>query len=385
MNFVYLSPHFPPHHYQFCVQLARLGVNVLGLADEPHQQLRPELKAALREYYRVGDLHNYDQLLRACGHFTHQHGRLDRLDSHSEYWMETEARLRTDFNVPGLKIAEVGEIKRKSRMKERFRRAGVPVARGAVVRTLEEGRRLAAEVGYPIVAKPDIGVGAAGTWRIDGDVDLASFFAREPPVDYILEEFVPGRLFSFDGLTDQGGNIVFFTSHGYSRGIMEVVNQDEDIFYYSLRDIPADAEEVGRRAVRAFDVRERFFHFEFFRTEGEDRIVALEINVRPPGGLIIDMINYANDIDIYREWASVVVHDRFTATCTRPYHCGCANRKYRKRYAHSHQEILARFGHLIPQHEPVSPVFRVALGDYCYVVRSPDLDELFAVARYIQE
>jgi len=33
MNFVYLSPHFPPNYYFFCVHLRRLGANVLGLAD----------------------------------------------------------------------------------------------------------------------------------------------------------------------------------------------------------------------------------------------------------------------------------------------------------------------------------------------------------------
>jgi len=86
-------------------------------------------------------------------------------------------------------------------MKERLREAGVPVARGGVARTLDEGERLAGEVGYPLIAKPDVGVGAAGTWRLDDHAGLASFFARKPPVDYVLEEFIPGQLMSFDGLT----------------------------------------------------------------------------------------------------------------------------------------------------------------------------------------
>ncbi len=384
MNFVYVSPHFPPNYYRFCVELRRLGAAVLGVADEPYDRLRPELREALSEYYGVGDLHDYEQVLRACGHFTHRYGKIDRVDSHSEHWLELEARLRTDFNVSGLKLGDVAEIKRKSSMKERFRAAGVPVARGGIARTLEEGERLAAQVGYPMVAKPDVGVGASGTWRIDDAVGLASFFARKPPVDYVLEEFIPGRLFSFDGLTDRAGRIVFCASHVFSRGIMEAVNQDEDLFYYSLRDIPADAEEAGRRAVGAFDLRERFFHFEFFRTYRDDRVVALELNARPPGGLTTDMFNYANDIDIYREWASVVVRDQFTVTCSRKYHSACIGRKHRKRYAHSHEEVLAAFGHLIPHHESIDSAFRAAIGDYCYLARSPDLEEILAAARFIQ-
>ncbi len=260
-------------------------MNVLGLADAPYGSLRPELRGALSEYYRVDDMNSYDALLRALGHFTHRHGKIDRIDSHNEYWLETEARLRTDFNMAGLRQDRIGIVKRKSAMKEVYRSAGIRVARGAVVRTLEEARRLVAETGYPVVAKPDVGVGAAATFKIRDDAGLAAFFASKPPADYIVEEFVQGRIFSFDGLADRDGNLVFFTAHAYSQGIMETVNEDNHVFYYSLREIPADLEDAGRRTARAFDVRERFFHFEFFRTDGDGGITALEVNLRPPGGL----------------------------------------------------------------------------------------------------
>ena len=82
MNFVFLSPHFPPNYYQFCVHLHHLGVNVLGIADEPYENLHPELKAVLGEYYHVSDMHNYDELLRGLGWFTHRHGKLDQRCRH---------------------------------------------------------------------------------------------------------------------------------------------------------------------------------------------------------------------------------------------------------------------------------------------------------------
>ena len=181
MNFVYLSPHFPPNYYRFCVRLREEGVNVLGLADAPYGSLRPELRGALSEYYRVDDMNSYDALVRALGHFTHRHGKIDRIDSHSEHWLETEARLRTDFNMDGLRQDRIGVVKRKSAMKEIYRSAGIRVARGAVVRTLEEARRLVAETGYPVVAKPDVGVGAAATFKIRDDAGLAAFFDPKPP------------------------------------------------------------------------------------------------------------------------------------------------------------------------------------------------------------
>jgi hypothetical protein len=384
MNIVYLSPHFPPNYYLFCVRLRELGADVLGLADEPYEFLRPELKSVLTEYYRVNDMHDYSELIRALGYFTHRYGKIDRIESLNEYWLETEAQLRTDFNIAGIKSNEIWQVKRKSEMKKVFQKAGIAVARGAIVRNDQELSAFIEEVGFPVVAKPDIGVGAAKTYRIDNEQGLNFFVEDSLPVDYFAEEFVTGDIQTFDGLTDQNGEIVFCTSHQYSQGIMETVNADDDIYYYSLRQIPEDLEAAGRATVEAFGLRERFFHIEYFRTSSQ-KIVALEINLRPPGGLTTDMFNYANDIDIYREWANVLVKNQFVAEYTRPYHCGYIGRKSNKQYFHSHADILQQFGDRIAHHEAISGVFSTALGNYGYLVRSPELAEIIEMADYIQE
>ncbi len=89
----------------------------MGLADEAFENLPTELGWALTEYYRVDSLSNYDQLVRALGYFTHRYGKIDRLDSLNEFWLETEAQLRTDFNIFGIKTNDIMKIKRKSEMK----------------------------------------------------------------------------------------------------------------------------------------------------------------------------------------------------------------------------------------------------------------------------
>lgn len=383
MNIVFLSPHFPPNFYRFCVHLRQLGANVLGIADAPWEELRPELRDALGGYYRA-DLNDYDKLLRACGYFTHRHGRLDRVESHNEYWLETEARLREDFNIAGVRPDAIARVTRKARMKQGFAQAGVAVARGRVVANLAEAQAFADEIGFPAVLKPDRGVGAAGTFRVDDAQELERVFAAKPPVAYIMEEFIQGVIHSFDGLTDRAGRIVFCASHVFSQGIMETVNEDRDIFYYSQREIPPDLEAAGRSAVRAFDIREKFFHLEFFRTVPAGRIVAIEVNMRPPGGLTMDMFNFANDIDLYREWARIVLGQPFSSDYRRPYHCAYIGRKERKRYAHDHEAIMRAFGHLVVHHEPINSVFSAALGDFGYLARSENLDDLLALGRFVQ-
>jgi hypothetical protein len=171
----------------------------------------------------------------------------------------------------------------------------------------------------------------------------------------------------------------------YSQGIMETVNEDSDVYYYTLREIPIDLEDAGRKVLKAFDVRERFFHFEFFRTARDGQIVALEVNMRPPGGLTTDMFNYSNDIDVYREWAHVVVYNRFTTRYSRPYHCCYISRKSRRSYAHSHEQIISTFGDIIIHHESISGIFSAALGDYGYLARSPELNDIFEAVAYIHQ
>jgi biotin carboxylase len=362
--------------------LKQAGANVLGIGDAPYDLLAVEVRDALTEYYHLDDMHDYDALLRACGYFTHKYGKIDRFESLNEYWLNTEARIRDDFNIFGVRGRDIDAIRRKSRMKDKFRAAGVPVPRGKVVATIVDARALIGETGYPVVAKPDAGVGALDTYRLESDEDLVNFFARKPNVDYMLEEFVFGPIYSFDGLADSDGNLVFYTAHTFSQGIMETVNEGRHLFYYSLREIPPSLEALGRRCIASFGVRERFFHIEFFQT-APDAFTGLEVNMRPPGGFTTDMFNYACDIDIYRIWAELVVHRRTEIAYARKYHCCYASRKNNLRYRHNHEDIMKRYGRLMVQVASVPGVFSSALGDIGYVFRSENLDDLFETVNFI--
>ncbi|MBU0698365.1 MAG: carboxylate--amine ligase, partial [Proteobacteria bacterium] len=321
-------------------------------------------------------------LLRACGFFTHKYGKIDRFESLNEYWLSTEARIRDDFNIFGVRGSDIDSIRRKSCMKEKFRTAGVPVARGQVVQTMEDACRLIHETGYPVVAKPDAGVGALDTYRLDSDEDLAKFFANKPAMDYMLEEFISCTIYSFDGLADRNGNLIFYTAHMFSQGIMETVNEGRHIYYFSLREIPPALEAFGRQCVKAFEVRERFFHIEFFQIAA-DRYIGLEVNMRPPGGFTTDMFNYACDIDIYRVWAELLVHQQTELPFTRRYHCCYASRKNNRRYLYDHDDIMARYGEFMIQVASVPGVFSSALGDIGYIFRSAELDDIFEITQFI--
>jgi biotin carboxylase len=383
MNIVLFSPHFPSNFRHFVQAVQAVGARALVIADHAQQELHPELQAALSDCYKVRDLHDYDEIVRACGYFTYKYGKIDRFESHNEYWLEQDARVRTDFNIPGIKSAEIDFYKKKSRMKEKFHQAGVRYPRGKVVQSAEEALAWGEEVGYPVVVKPDNGVGASQTWRMDSAPALEVFFRQHLGKTCIMEEFIQGEISSFDGLVDRAGRLLFCTGHKYSQGIMETVNEDLHVSYVSYREIPQDLYAAGLKIVEHFAVQERFFHIEFFRTPGRD-LVALEVNMRPPGGLTLDMFNYASNVDLYRSWAQMLVDEQMAPLPEdRLYHCAYISRKDRYTYQHSHEQILSRYSQELVQHEKIISLFGAALGDYGYIVRAAEEERIQEIINFI--
>ena len=135
MNYIVISPYYPQNFQQFTVELANKGITVLGIGQEPYDQLDQPLKDSLTEYFRVENLENLDEVKRAVAFLFYKHGPIDRIESHNEYWLELDAELREQFNVFGAKPKDLKKTKFKSDMKKLFKKAGVPVVPGQIVNT----------------------------------------------------------------------------------------------------------------------------------------------------------------------------------------------------------------------------------------------------------
>lgn len=384
MNVVFFSPNFPHQFYLFCTALKAQGATVLGIGDSPPHELRSELRDALTEYVYLPHLDRYDELVRTMGYFTWRYGKIDRIDSHNEHWLALEAQLREDFNIFGQRPAEAGRHRSKAGMGEVFARANVPYPELMTVKNAGSLRDFARKVKLPLVLKPEVGVGAGETFRVNTDDALEAAIARGLN-NYVAQKFVQGTITSYDGLVDRNGNIVFATSHIYNSGVMEVVTEQLDLFYWSRRAIPAQLEEYGRRTVEAFGVRERFFHIEFFEL-ADGSYVALEINLRPPGGFTLDMMNWSCDIDLYGLWARMLTgQDLSGFTYHKLYHVAHASRRRQYRYKLSHDELVHRLGPALMMHRTLPPAIGVAMGDDAYLLRHADQDELMKLIGMVQE
>ena len=255
MNFIFISPNFPHTYWNFCDRLKRNGVNVLGIGDCPYEGLEPELQASLTEYYKVDSMENYDSMYRAVAFFAFKYGKIDWLESNNEYWLEQDAQLRKDFNITsGVQPDELALWKSKSAMKPVYKEAGIPTARNHKVTDIDAAKEFLKEIGgYPVIVKPDVGVGAADTWKLENDEDLADFFNKKPDVPYVMEEFVFGNIYSYDAICNSKGEPLFENSCWFPPSVADMVNKGLELNYYALADVPEQLREYGRRALKAFE------------------------------------------------------------------------------------------------------------------------------------
>ena len=396
MNLVFISPHFPDSYWQFCAGAKRNGINVLGIADTPWEQIPDHLRRNLTDYYRVNNLEDYSEVYRAVAWFAHKWGKIDWIESNNEYWLEQDARLRTDFNVTtGIRTDRIASIKNKSEMKKYYREGGIPTARQIKCSEGEaKVRAFVRKTGFPVIAKPDNGVGATGTFKLHDAQELENWF-RDHAQNYglfVIEEFITGLLVSYDAIFNDKMEPVFENNTVFPTPVMDIVHGNLDTCYWTNKTVPAKLAAIGRKTVRAFNIRNRFVHLEFFQLDRDREglgkkgdYVGLEVNMRPPGGFTPDMMNFAHSTDVFQIWADMVAFGERRKDFGEQFYCAYVGRRDVHTYRHSHEEVLQKYGSAITLCTRMSAALADDLGDQVYIARLSSKAEIDAFFRFLTE
>ena len=384
-NVVFISPNFPTNYWQFCRELKKNGMNVLGIGDQPYEELNPELKENLHEYYKVSNLENYDEVYRGVAFLIFKYGPIDWLESNNEYWLERDARLRTAFHITsGFQEEDIPRIKYKSKMKEYYRNVGISTARYYLVEDREGCLEFIDKVGYTVVVKPDNGVGASQTYKLSSDEELDDFLQKKTPgVSYIMEEFVYAEVNSYDAIIDSHGEPLFETGNVTPMSIMDIVNNQDNSIYYILKELPSDTRQAGRATVKSFGVKSRFVHFEFFRLLKDQKglgtkgsIIALVVNMRPCGGFTPDMIDFAHSTNVYKIWADMVAFDKTEIESGPHAYCAYAGRRDGKKFLLNDSQVAEKYGNRLKMNQRIPEVLAGAMGNQMFVALFDTKEEM---------
>ncbi|MBR2048219.1 MAG: ATP-grasp domain-containing protein [Oscillospiraceae bacterium] len=394
-NFIFISPNFPLTYWRFCKELKNNGLRVLGIGDCPYDELTQEQKDSMHEYYKVSSLENYDEVFRAVAFFSFKYGKIDWLESNNEYWLERDAKLRTEFHITsGFQEEDMIRTRYKSGMKAYYAKAGIPTARYHLVKDRQSALDFAHLVGYPVVVKPDNGVGANATYKLKSDEDMDFFFAtKDNSIGFIMEEFVNGEVRTYDAIINSKGEPVFESGNVTCDSLMDVVNEARDSIFYIVKELPEHMKELGRKTVKAFNVKSRFVHFEYFVLKADQEglgkkgdIFGLEVNMRPPGGYAPELANFANSVDVYKIWADMIAYDSTLVPMNGPhYFCGFVGRRDAKNYKMSHDDIMREFGHKMKLAARTPVALAGAMADMMYVANYDTEEEMYDAFRRMCE
>lgn len=390
MHVLFMAPHFPANQRQFVRALHAVGARVTGIGDVPPEWLDGELKRWMVGYEHVANLADEQQVLDAVRR-VQSRGWVDRLECTVEAIMLTTARVREAATIPGLSVEQVTLCRDKFVMKQFLRERGIPCARNAAIHTLEDAHAFAREVGFPIILKPRDGAGAHGTTRIDHAEQLAPVLREmglgHPRVFLTAEEFISGHEGFYDTLTVNGQVVFEAVSHYYPNVLEAMRTRACSPYIITTNRLHAEGytelKQFGRRVVAALGLGTTPTHMEWFF--GPRGLSFSEIGARPPGVRFWDLYCWANDMDLYLEWARALVHGHCNPQPSRRYSAGLLSLRPNQDGTITGysglEEAQRRYGmwigevHLPPPGTRTAEVGAGYMGHAWVHVRHPDYDE----------
>ncbi|MEJ8654475.1 ATP-grasp domain-containing protein [Streptomyces sp. MS1.AVA.3] len=224
-----------------------------------------------------------------------------------DYYLPTVARIAGRLGLPGPAPEAVENACRKDATRQVLAAAGVPGPRFAVCADRSEAAAAAAEIGYPLVLKPVDLCAGMFVRRIDDEAELTRAYRaldgfpvnargqRRAPV-VLLEELLHGPEVSVETVTFEGSTQVIGVTDKSVGGAPAFIETGH-MFPAALPAADrAAAEETAVLALKALGLDGVVAHTEIKLTPDGPRLV--EVNPRPAGNRITELIRHVTGIDV---------------------------------------------------------------------------------------
>jgi hypothetical protein len=382
-----LSPGFPRELRYFTRGLAEVGATVIGLGDRPQAALEEPARSSVSMHVQVRSWLDEDAILAQVAELAGR-VRIDRVECLWEPYMVLAARIREMLGLPGMTVEQTLPFRDKEIMKRVLDAAGIRTPHHYSATTAVQVIEAAETIGFPVIVKPIAGAGSEHTYRLNSREELDDVLPRLRGIAEVsVEEFVEGDDMTYETICVDGRIAHYSISTYIPRALTMKENEWISPCTLVLRDPDtpelAPGREMGEAVLKALGFQTGYTHMEWYRTRDGEAVFG-EIGGRPPGAYLVDLINYACDIDTYRGWAEAVVHGRFTQHVERRYNAAWifkrARGQGRIRAYEGLGPLMSEIGeHVVmmdlnPIGSPRRDWKKMLVGDGIVVVRHPDLD-----------
>jgi biotin carboxylase len=335
---------------EFLRECRRQGCRVLLLTEE---KLGPSdwPREAIDEFFYVRrDMPEQD--IRKGAAFLARTERLDRIVALDDFDVEVAAMLREYLHVPGMGETTGRAFRDKLAMRTRARAAGIPCPDFVHILNHAAIADWTDRVPPPWVLKPRSQAAAIGIRKIDGRDGLWTAIETlgDAQADYLLERFVPGDVHHVDSLVFDR-RIVFAVASQYGTPPMAVAHEGGIFLTRTLAphdETARSLQAINARVLESFGLLRGVSHTEFIRTR-DGQLFFLETSARVGGAYIVDVVEAASGINLWREWAKIEIageHGSYTPPETRNDHAGIvlslARQEHPDTSAYDAPEIVSR-------------------------------------------
>jgi hypothetical protein len=292
----------------FLRECRRQGCRVLLLTEEKLGDADWPRDAIDAFYYVRRDM-PLEDIRKGAAHLARTE-RIDRIVALDDFDVELAAMLREYLFIPGMGETTARRFRDKLAMRRRAHSEGLPCPRFVHTANDAAVAEWTAQVPPPWVLKPRGQAAALGIKRLSSTAELASALETlgDTRSDYLLEAFVPGDVFHVDSVVFND-EVRFASASRYETPPL-VVAHDAGIFVTRTLP-PSDPDavrlaELNARVLRSFGLRRGVSHTEFIRA-GDGSLYFLETSARVGGAYIVDVVEAATGVNLWREWARIEI------------------------------------------------------------------------------
>jgi biotin carboxylase len=294
---------------EFLRECHRRGHHVLLLtADKLREADWP--REAIDEFFYVPRDIGREDLLKGVSHVA-QSRQIDRIVPLDDFDVETAALLREHLRIPGMGETTARYFRDKLAMRVKAQNADILVP--DFVHVLNDARiaQFADQVPGPWVLKPRSSAAAIGIRRVNTAPELWSAIEQlgDRRSFFVLERYVPGDVYHVDSIVWER-EVLYHAAHRYGTPPMTTAHEGG---VFTTRSLPRDAAEarplaaLNREVITTFGLVRGVTHTEFIRAHEDGRWYFLETSARVGGAFIVDVVEAASGLNLWREWAHIEI------------------------------------------------------------------------------
>ena len=311
---------------EFLEECHRQGCRVLLLTEAKLKDAGWPREAIHAFYYLRREMPDED--IRKGAAYVGRTEHLDRIVALDDFDVETAAMLREYLHVPGMGITTARAFRDKLAMRSRARASGIRCPEFVHVLNDRAIRDWTTRVTPPWVLKPRGQAAAIGIRTVASERELWEIIHAlgDARADHVLEQFIPGDVFHVDSLVFDG-RVVFAVASAYGSPPMAVAHHGGIFVTRTLaaEDPQAAALKTANAGVlESFGLRRGVSHTEFILgRDGE--FYFLETSARVGGAFIVDVVEAATGINLWREWARIEIageHGAYAPPAAEARHAG---------------------------------------------------------------